>query len=326
MKKTIIYFFILCLLFSCTSSKNEKFDSKEYNALISKAENELLNKNSFEAHKLYKKAFKKFPKMFSSDFNNALVTSIKNKYWDDAIIYSSELIKKGCDFSFFERDFFEEFKSVPQWNVLEEKYDELRYSHFNNIDKVLIDSLNILNDIDQNQYCLIPSGKIELKNAFSRTVFIDSLLSKLIDDRGFPSEELIGANVKGDTYISPLPSYFSLLRHSYQANSDLLQKRLQKAIVNGYLKEEVYNKISAIDNMRYIVIDCKIYKDKFNNSDSLKDILFEKKIIYNNSIMDEGYILYAPLAILNETTKEDFGGGHFDAMYEYIADYSDCNK
>lgn len=326
--KKIVLIILLFLIFGCSVNKKESvnvFNSIEYNDIITKAENEALDENYLEANKQYSKALNKFSQIFSFDLYNALVTSIKIKNWDSAEKYSYELIKRGCTADFFERPLFDNFKLTSQWENLENSYEILREVYLINLDNVLIDSLSILQEIDQNQYCLIPSGNIELKNAFTRTIFIDSLLVKLIKNHGYPSEKLIGANIKRDTSISPLPSFFPLLRHSYQANSKLLQNYLTSAVENGHLMQEVRNKISDIDNMKYIVVDCKIYKSRFITSNSYTDKLLEKKIRYNNEKKDLDYVFYAPLAILNNTNIENFSGEDFDSMYEFVTNFNGCN-
>ena len=322
-----VYIYIFFhLLFCCkNNSYSEKNNVLEYRSLINYAEENILNGEYSVSLNFYKKAEKNINTMFAIDLNNALISSVKTEDWENAVYWSKKLIGKGITLIFFERDLFDKFKTTPEWSFFLRDYKSIRDRHLKGVDKVMIDSLKILKEIDQNHYCLIPSGKIELKEAFTRTVFIDSLLSKLITRRGFPSEKLVGTSKKSDTFISPLPSFFPLLRHSYQANSSLIEKHLKDAVASGYLKQEVFDRISGIDNMQYAVIDCNIYKPKLSDPESTQENLIVKKIIYNNSNSHEGYIFYAPLSILKGVSKKSFGN-HFDMTYSYIANYSGCKE
>jgi hypothetical protein len=49
------------------------------------------------------------------------------------------------------------------------------------------DSLELLLDIDQQAHCLLSAKKIDLSNVFDKTVFLDTLLFRLLNNKGFPT-------------------------------------------------------------------------------------------------------------------------------------------
>lgn len=325
--KKIIYFTIfLFLVISCKKSlTNEKLEINSYkhDSLIVLAEYEILKEDYEKGLDYYKEASNHINKMYALDLYNSLIASIYLEDWKESAIFSGKLIDKGANRSFFNQAIFKKFKTTPQWVDLEKNIIKSYTTFSKTSDQVMIDSLGLLQEIDQKEYCLIPTGRIDLSNAFDKTVFIDSLLNKLIKNRGYPNEEKVGLNIINDTFISPLPKFFPLLRHSYQANSNLIDLHLKNAVQNGYLKKNVLEKISGIDKMEYLVINCKVYKLKsLSIKGNMKSELYVKKILYNNRIKKD-FIFYAPLSIINGKPQEMFGN-EFEKMYEYICDYSNC--
>ncbi|CAM1364322.1 hypothetical protein [Tenacibaculum xiamenense] len=327
--KNIIKFYLILLLCSCSKS-NKNIYTNNYDNLIFKAENNILDKEYYKAENNFIEAFSD-GRYFSTDINNALITSLKTKNWEKALFYSSKLVERGVGLSFFEKEVFNEFKNTIQWGKFLQKVDVLHEVYLKNIDRELIDSIKILREIDQSKYCLIPSGRVELKDAFKKTIFLDSLLNKLFINRGFPSEKLIGVSLKGDTIINYKPSYYSLLWHSYQANSSLMEKHLKNAVVNGTLKQDLFKHISEVNKIEYVVIDCKIYKSNFVENNSFQEEHIRKKIeehtrkkiIYNNSNNKDGYIFHTPLAILKDLNINNLEGDSSE-IFEYIIDYEKC--
>lgn len=330
MKYNFIFFIsIIILTQSCSGKITKKkaiVNVEKYNKFIDSAELNILNKKYVEALGYYFEAENNIGIPMAFDMNNALITTVHLEDWDNAIYWSKKIISKGINPSFFEKKIFNKLKSTNEWGKFNKEIN-IYYENFEKTkNKVLIDSLRILNKIDQQQYCLIPSGKIDLSDAFSKTVFIDSLLSRLIKNRGFPSEEKIGVSISNGNTIDPLPIFFSLLRHSYQSNSNLLENDYKNAVEKGLLSQEVYNNLFLMDKSNYLAIDCKIYKSKFiSNKDEFQNNLLEKKILYTNMPSDSEFVFFAPLSIMKDSSEEVFGKD-LDFLYSYLTDYTPCEK
>lgn len=323
LKLKIYSIFIILISCSGTISNKNNQNIEKYNSLILKAEKDILNKKFSGAENKYKEASHFIDDMYAVDINNALVASVLIRKWENSAFWSQKLIEKGISVDFFDKNIFGEFLETDSWREMENKVSIFQNTFNKSFDKNLLDSLEILTKADQEEYCQIPTGNIQLSDAFIKTKFLDSLLYKLIKNNGYPSEKIIGVNVINENYISPLPKFYPLLRHSYQANSNLLKEQLYNASKNGILKNDILEKISGIDNGDFVVIDCKIYRYKLSKTDKSKQDFMQRKIIFNNNGIYPDFILYAPLLILGDIKPDDFGDV-FEKNYSYIDNYNEC--
>ncbi|WP_034057661.1 hypothetical protein [Lacinutrix jangbogonensis] len=216
--KVLVFVSLFINVFSCKKAINEGLKFEDYDSTIFKAEKQLLSNEYDSASTYFNNAYSIRKNMLAFDMNNALNLAIKVKGWNQALVWSERLVKKGVELSYFEKKIFKSFHETKEWKQFVENYDKHTKYFKEHLDNEMIDSLEILLDIDQQAYCLLPSKKIDLSNVFDKTVFLDSLLFRLIKNKGFPNEDKIGALIYNDSLISPMIKFHALYRHSYQAN------------------------------------------------------------------------------------------------------------
>jgi hypothetical protein len=321
--KRALILLIILLIYSCAKNERLKveFNLSEYDFLISKAENEILQGNFQNALLNYEKAEKNIAFMLSIDLNNALMCATKLKDWKKSIFWSKKFLMKGIKESFFSKVVFSDLRNSVEWNNFKHEISKIEMAFAKNKSQSMINTLDNLSLLDQEEYCLIPSGKTTLSNAFNKTEEINVQLDELIVEYGYPTEESIGVKMENDTTISPLPKYYGLIRHSRQANSNLINKHLQMAVKNGYLKKEILENVDDSNMFNFIQINCQIYEYKYSGENLLKLNNKRVKIIYNNRNNDEGFILYAPIAELVGAKIDDFKN-----LYVFLDNYSGCEN
>ncbi|MEM5564193.1 hypothetical protein WNY78_03725 [Psychroserpens sp. AS72] len=320
--RIIVVILTFAFLLNCSTEKTLDFKNQTYDDLVLKAEKQLLIKEFDSANTYFNGAFSLKSKMLAFDMNNALVLTIKTKDWNQALIWSERLAKKGVSLPYFKKNSFKTFHETEQWEQFIGAFESYRSYFENHSDKEMTDSLEILMDIDQQAYCLLPSKKIDLSNVFDKTVFLDSLLSRLINNKGFPYEEKVGVIVFDDSLISPVIKFHGLYRHSYQANSNLVKSILSDAVENGDLKKALYENSLIGDNMDYALVDCKIYESKFAKQSSIENF-FKEKLIFQNS-SDTDFKFYAPLSIFSFDSESH--SDNMMSMYSFICDYKNCKE
>lgn len=314
-------FFILCIV-SCKNNLNKNVNVKGYEGFILLAENSIINKDYIKANDFYLKAFKLNSYIFGIDAENALLTCIEKKNWKDASFWSEKLFLKGVRLNFFESSKYYEFKKTSEWKTLFKSFKNLNNKFLKNTNSKLIDSLSLLTELDQFQYCQIPTGKTNFKESSNKTVILDFLFNNLIKNKGFPTEEKVGLNIVNDTFISPLPKYYALLRHSYQSNLQTTDSTFKVAIKDLKFKKDVYYNISSSDEMTYVVINCKIYENKYFTNEDLR-----RKIVFDNKENYIGFKFFTNLALLPDTKIEDFDlNGNKENIYTYVTEYKKCKN
>lgn len=321
MSKLLNLLFIFLLFFSCTQISNKDLpkEVETYNHYVAQAESFIMEGKYDKAIEYYGKSYDLHNYMFAVDIENVLICCIQLKDWDKSIFWVEQLIKKGVTIVFFDSKRFELLRKSRKWENFLKSYEEI-YSEFQNTrDKNLIDSLAVLKEIDQLQYCQIGIEDTKFADVIPVTIQVDSLFTNLIKNNGFPSEEKTGVNIIKDTILSSYPSFGVLLRHSYQANSNYLDSLSTKAVKNMELKKEVYRSI-VNDNFSFIVIANKIYEDKIFTTyiaDKEEIDFLRRKIVFKYSKNKEGFNFYTPLASFENLEIEE------DGIYTFLVDYKE---
>lgn len=149
--------------------------------------------------------------MLAFDMNNALSLAIKVKDWKQALIWSERLAKKRVGLRYFENKVFKAFHETKEWQQFVIDFEGYTTYFEKHSDMAMNDSLELLLDIDQQAYCLLAAKKIDLSNVFDKTVFLDSLLVCLLNNKGFPTEEKVGSLLYDDSLSSPIINFIHFL-------------------------------------------------------------------------------------------------------------------
>ena len=210
--------------------------------------------------------------------------------------------------------------------MFETKDYSILVNQFNNDRNELFSSeLAKLMEVDQEQYCGIPLKRVTLKEAFSSTKHIDQHLLNLVNTYGFPTEELVGVKLINDTLIDTNPLYYVLFRHSYQANSKLIDEYLIEAVENGLLKRHILTDLHAVSSFPFLKIDCEIYSERNYEQKGkyIYDLEHLKRTVLFKNTSNNYFVFYAPLVILDGATKREFGN-HFTEIFEFVCEAKNC--
>lgn len=331
MQKAICFNIILILnfiSFGCSSNKSRGFSptiTKEIGLPI--IENLIIEGKYEEALEIYSELIKANRYLNSSEINNALSCSISIKNWKKAIFYSKLLVRKGIPLQYFDNPKFDNLKRTKVWKNFHAKFSEFQAEFNSKKNQTLIEELGKLHESDQQAYCNIPIDNTLLDSAFVVTHSIDSSLVKLFQTHGFPTEEMVGVDFNSETKsLSILPKYSALYRHSYQANSKLIDTYLKTAIEKGYLPESMYEFMTGSKNFQFIEIDCKIYENiEISKKDSIKSDRLRKLLKFTKTNLNRDmYLFYVPYAKWQKETVKSIPEKVFLKYYNYLGENADC--
>jgi len=160
----------------------------KYYQLTNKAELAIVDNQPQKAAKFYKKAFSiSNIKPFSTDLYNASINLIDINKYRIAKKYLIYMVANGLDLKYIENETaFVKIYSKKNWKKKIGKTNIIKKN------KVLIDTLNLLEYRDQ--YFRKLPGSYKLYDDTIRKLDINnvSILKKLIDEKGYPSEKKIG--------------------------------------------------------------------------------------------------------------------------------------
>jgi hypothetical protein len=216
----------LLLLF--TISFNIAFSQNyiEYNKLITKAENHILDSNYTEAIVNYTEAFKKFDFVFAKHCYTALQATSLSKDSTKAVFFLRKGIKQGLELDLLENAPLISNLSKNTWwnNFIATEYDSLHAIYLSKINVRLRDQLIKLATLDQlytkklNKYRfrIIPQiiAYRNWKTEIGKLVEIELLT--MIEKYGFPGEKLVGINTN--------------IRFEDTISNDLMISQLKKGI------------------------------------------------------------------------------------------------
>ncbi|NLL27760.1 MAG: hypothetical protein GX259_03100 [Bacteroidales bacterium] len=216
---------------------------KQYYFHINAAERFIMQESYLQASKEYKKAFSLKNTPFAIDQYNAAICEIFTENYKKTKQYVSEILQKGYSIDNLLKDSV--FKVF-----FESKYGEKIIKNKPKIKIKDVEYRNILDSLfKEDQFY-----RLKVKNHIATTaemrdsieigdVKVSQSLKKLIEKKGFPSEELIGiSEYKFD------PIYYVIMLHSFQrlstTNNDTnrfsdFTYLIEKAVSNGQLYNAV---------------------------------------------------------------------------------------
>ncbi len=317
-----IFKYLSLFLFVGTSTAQTS-DSKavQYENMIYQAELLIMERDYPEAIKVYNKAYQINNYLFAVDIENALMANIQIKDWKKSVLLVEKLMMKGVEITFFNSHRFKELRKTKEWEKVLKKHKKIRSEFQKGLNQVLVDSLIILKEIDQLQYCEIGVDNKVFNDVITTTIQVDSLFINLLKSQGFPTEEKTGVEVINDTILSYSPKFSVLLRHSYQANSNNLKPVCDEAIKNLSLKRDLYDDLTN-DNFSFVLVGDKVYENitlTTYGSKKEKTNYLRKKIIFKNTNNKVGFNFYTPLAAIGDSGFEN--EEWFKADYTFLVKY-----
>jgi hypothetical protein len=204
-KKLFLILFLSCI-FIHAFAQNNKNTHREYHNLINTAENKITEFEYQEALKIYHEAFKS-DYTFAQDLYNASLCAMQVKDFGATLKFCESLVKRGCTFKFFTTYKFKPFRESSHWKIFSKKYPSLVESYNATYRKDLVAEIEVLYELDQKHYKLLP-------NNVNNQVFQDSLkklsdymklkLMNIFNQNGYLDETKIGARIESDTTLGIL--------------------------------------------------------------------------------------------------------------------------
>lgn len=199
-KMKVIMLLLMMFSFNIVFSQNYI----DYNRLITKAENHILDSNYNEALANYKEAFEQFDFVFAKHCYTALQIVSLSKDSTETIFFLRKGIKQGLELDLLNNaPFISNISKNSWWNsFVNKEYDSLHAIYLSKINIRLRDQLIKLATLDQlytkklNKYRfrIIPQiiAYRNWKKEIGKLVEIELL--PMIEKYGFPGEKLVGIN------------------------------------------------------------------------------------------------------------------------------------
>lgn len=235
-------FFLLPILSFSNPTYNETKDYKKYHEQINKAEKFISEEQFQKALNLYNDVFNSFDFVFVKDYKIAAQIALYLNDKETAFEIIKIGITGGWDLKSLNRnDFLSKLRNEPEWGLIKEQYPELRKKYLERIDdrtrekvhkmfkmdqKKALGALFRIGDKAQEKYAIkkfAPHSEIQVKK-----------LIKILEDRGYPGEKLIGNNF----WMSTILSHHNSITKDY-VNKDtiynFIKSKLIKAIGKGQI-------------------------------------------------------------------------------------------
>lgn len=332
LKAIYLSFFLgIILINTQCAAKNENSSLATLNteAILARIEGLIIKGKYRAAHEIYSEMNKSKKYLTSSDVNNALFCAISFEDWKNAVVWSELLVSKGIPIEYFDGSHFNNFKKTKEWKSFKANFSKYDAEFNSKKNKELIKALDKLYEIDQQAYCNIPIDNSFLDSAFVMTHSIDSSLVDLFNNYGFPTEEMVGVEFNKETKrLGLMPKYSGLYRHSFQANSKLIDKRLKGAVAKGYLKKSVYEFMTGTKNFQFMEVDCKIYENvEISKTDSINSDRLRKLLLFIKSHKNrDKFLFYVPYSKWEKETISSIPNNVFLKYYNYLGENADCSQ
>lgn len=206
-----------------------------YYNFIHIAENEILLKKYESSLSNYKEAFKSVETPFAIDYYNAAICAIHTNSIDLSYKYMDKLVQKGCNINFFNQKVFDTLrKNSKGWQQFKSNYNRNKHIFEQKINLELREQVINLVKRDQQQYCK-PNRALHIDSIHYVNEVVKNEFNELIQQKGFPSEHLIGLEIINDTIISTSMTHVLLL-HQYQDGDFEMNKDLRQYILDGKIR------------------------------------------------------------------------------------------
>lgn len=270
--KTIFQLFTVFFAFSLNAQGN-----LQYNAIVNKAENLILENDCNSALKNYSKLNADFTYIYGKDIYNAMICANKEKNWEQTFVWAKLFLSKSSVKEFFNQKKFEEFRKTKFWEKI------LALDIKDKVNIKLKKEINTLFNIDQGKFVLLKEKNIP--DIYEFTADIDKTLFKLDKEYGGITEDNVGLNITNDTVFSFMPVYTVLLRHSFQSKKENSYFNYMKH--NNAIEKDVFFTVINFDIQPIVIYNNETYflKEEFlseEKTELLNYIEKAKKISKSN--------------------------------------------
>jgi len=249
----------------------------QYNIIVNKAENLILDNDCNSALENYNKLRTEFSYIYGKDIYNAMICANNQKNWEQTFVWAKLFLSKSDGKEFFNQKKFEGFRKTKFWNKI------LALDIKDKINVKLKKEINTIVNIDQGKFAQLKEK--DVPDIYELTADIDKTLFKLDKEYGGITEDNVGPNITNDTVYSFLPIYSVLMRHSFQSKKENSYFDYQKS--KNAMEKDMF--FSSLDfNLQPIVLyDNETYflKEEFlseEKAELLNYIEKAKKITKNN--------------------------------------------
>ncbi|GAA0890680.1 hypothetical protein GCM10009122_03590 [Fulvivirga kasyanovii] len=251
---------LLCLLLTLSFSNSissETQDYRRYHKQINEAEKLISNEQFKEALNIYNDVFNAFDFVFLKDYKVAAQLALYLNEKEKAFEIIKQGITAGWDLKSLKRNnYLSDLHNASEWKVIVEEYPKLRQKYLKRIDDSTRKEVHKMFKADQRKAlgALFRLGdKAQEKYALKKFApHSEAQLTKLIrimEDHGYPGEQLIGNSF----WVSTILSHHNSITTAYVKNDTLynfIKPKLSIALEKGQISPYEF---AIIDDWRIAV-------------------------------------------------------------------------
>lgn len=247
-----------------------------YHPFINQAEKHIINGDYLDALGAYDKAFEGDKRGFMKDYFNAAVCATYTGNADKTYFYLLKVASKGISLDFIKNEIA--FMGIQQdinWRAFELNYLEEKRKADSHVDKQLKEVLDRLMNRDawfreKNEVAFADTiAVIDAQNAL--------ILEKIIEEKGFPSEDEIGCG-DGGMPIIQYPFYTLMRRQAGDNQTVNFSNQLIKAAQAGKILPHFATHIMATQNANDIFFARHLFKIVADDLPDFQDRVFSNKL------------------------------------------------
>ncbi|MCX2429849.1 hypothetical protein [Pedobacter sp. GR22-10] len=263
------------------------YDLKKYGSLINQAELNIIEGKYVQALSIYDSAFSYYTSSpFTQDLYNASLCALKTKRSDKAISLCRQLASKGVGIPFFRfNKAFLPLSKRKDWNstmnyarTIKDSFERVNVSLLRIIDSLVAKDQR--GNAEWKKAGMTSNAKLKM---YATNDSIAKTLSKIFEQKGFLSEDIIGAPLTKEGHLNSMLPFDVILVHNFQSGQwgdTLFSSILEKALNAGQISPSYYASIVDMgsntgirpyfgETRFYMQYKCKIYLDPYTKSIAL---------------------------------------------------------
>jgi hypothetical protein len=248
---------LLTILIFGNPLSDDRQDYWKYHEQINKAENFIRDEHFQKALDLYFDVFNTFDFVFLRDYKIAAQLALYLNDKENAFKIIKNGIAAGWDLKSLRRNnYLSKLQNEPEWESIEEAYPEIRKNYFERIDDSTRVNVHKMFKMDQRKAmgALLRLGdkareKYAMKKFAPHSEIQMKKLIKILDDQGYPGEQLIGNNY----WMSTILSHHNSISKEY-VNKDTLYNLIKPKLIEAIKKGQISPYEFAIIDDWYIAV------------------------------------------------------------------------
>lgn len=295
-------FLVVTALVLAVAKVNAQNTGHTYNALINKAELNIIDGRYAEALQIYETAFTETKTAFTVDLYNACACAARLKNTDKVLALTGRLAAKGVGEKFFTRKIFRSYGDNVDFKRIIRKAEVVKNEKAI-INKQYTDKLTeflsrdtTYNGIRLRKYYHSPELPDTLKQLFQANM---KNMVNLIKKEGFYTEERLGANILRDTVFGGFRKFDIAVLHYFEMGYDktlinelknILLDNLNKGTIRYYQANPVMLMTAGIfgdiGEWAFQMHDCKIYRKTTIETEWQEKIEYYRDLYCMNNLAD----------------------------------------